>query len=440
MSTTALDPARLTPESLSAGLLSRLGAREDHARGFGPAPATPLPGATPPPAPIPLLGGAPSADALPLDALRRAGADLTGDPSALVGALQYSTPAGIAPLREWIARREGVDASRVLLTNGAFHGLSLLFDALLDRGDRIVVEDPTYPLIFRDLQHHEVEVLPLPLTAEGLALDALEGRLEAGARPKLLYTVPDFHNPTGLVTPVFQRERLVALAEHYGFVIVSDNAYAGLAFPGVEVPEDYSTDSELVARVRTFSKLLGPGLRLGYLVLPSWLVGPVTRLRANQDQHSSVLVQEIVARVVGAGDHAPVDGGLDGIADLARTRYAQRADLLHRLLDEGVPGGVRVEHRTGGIFLWAQVLDEGIDLAAAQRLARERYGTDAVLGRYFFLAEGGRDVSSQGRSAQGRSDPDRGRLRLGFSHLDEATLTVGAERLIAALTAPEARR
>ena len=419
MSTTALDPALLTPESLSAGLLSRLGAREDLSRGFGRSAAAALPGA------VPLLGGAPSADALPLEALHRAAADLTGDPAALVGALQYSTPGGVAPLREWVARREGVDASRVLLTNGAFHGLSLLFDALLDRGDRIVVEDPTYPLIFRDLQHHEVEVLPLPLTAEGLDLDSLEDRLEAGARPKLLYTVPDFHNPTGVVTPAYQRERLLALAEHYGFVIVSDNAYAGLAFPGVQVPEDYSTQSELVARVRTFSKILGPGLRLGYLVLPSWLVGPVTRLRANQDQHSSVLVQETVARVVGAGDHAPLDGGLDAIADRARTLYARRADLLLRLLDEGVPGGVRAAQRTGGIFLWAQVLDEGIDLAAAQRLARERFGTDAVLGRYFFLAD---------------SQEDHGRLRLGFSHLDEEALAVGAERLIAALTAPEARR
>lgn len=419
MSTTALDPARLSPESLSAGLLSRLGAREDLSRGFGRSAAAPLPGA------VPLLGGAPSADALPLDALHRAAADLTGDPAALVGALQYSTPGGISPLREWIAAREGVDASRVLLTNGAFHGLSLLFDALLDRGDRIVVEDPTYPLIFRDLQHHEVEVLPLPLTAEGLDLDALEARLEAGARPTLLYTVPDFHNPTGAITPAHQRERLVALAEHYGFVIVSDNAYAGLAFPGVEVPEDYSTDSNLVVRVRTFSKVLGPGLRLGYLVLPGWLVGPVTRLRANQDQHSSVLVQEIVARVVGAGGREPLDGGLDAIADRARGLYARRADLLHGLLDEGVPGGVSVAHRTGGIFLWAQVRDEGIDLATAQRLARERFGTDAVLGRYFFLAE---------------SEDDRGHLRLGISHLDEASLAVGAERLIAALTAPEARR
>jgi len=419
MSSRTLAPARPTAADNPTTLLSALGAREDLARGFGKSAARPLPGA------VPLLGGAPSADALPLAALHEAAAELTADPAALVGALQYSVPTGIDPLRSWIAEREGVDTSRVLVTNGAFHGLSLLFDALLDSGDRIVVEDPTYPLIFRDLQHHDVHVLPLPVSAAGLDLDSLEARLEAGERPTLAYTVPDFHNPTGLVTPAVQRARLVELAERYGFVLISDNAYAGLAAPGVDVPEDYPVESELVVRVRTFSKILGPGLRLGYLVLPQWLVGPVTRLRANQDQHSSVLVQEIVARVVGAGDHAPLDGGLDGIASRASAAYARRGDLLARLLEEGLPGGVTLEHTDGGIFRWVQVNDPGIDLAAAQRLARERFGTDAVLGRFFFLND---------------SEDDRGRLRLGISHLGEDGLREGATRLLAALTAPEARR
>ncbi|MGP9538669.1 aminotransferase-like domain-containing protein [Brachybacterium sp. AOP43-C2-M15] len=417
--TTTLDPARLTPSRLADGLLSALGAREDRSRGFGRSAGSPLPGA------VPLLGGAPSPDALPLEAIRLAAAHLTADPQALVSTLQYSAPSGITPLREWIARREGVDPARVLVTNGAFHGLSLVFDALLDRGDRIVVEDPTYPLIFRDLQHHEPELLPLPLGPDGLDIDSLEARLEDGARPKLLYTVPDFHNPTGLVTPAAQRERLVALAEHYGFVIVSDNAYDGLAFPGVDVPADYSPDSDLVVHVRTFSKILGPGLRLGYLVLPTWLVAPVTRLRANQDQHSSVPVQAIVERVVGAGDRPPIQGGLDGIAERSRTLYADRFDLVTGLLDAALPGGVSVEHRTGGIFLWARIEDEGIDLAAAQHLARTRFGTDAVLGRFFFLED---------------SADDRGRLRLGISHLDADGLRDGVDRLVAALTAPEARR
>ena len=416
MTTTSISPT--SPTSLADGLLSELGRREDRSRGFGQRTAL-LPGA------IALNGGAPSSDLLPLAAIGRASAELAADPAALAAALQYSVPSGIGELRGWIAEREGVTADRVLVTNGAFHGLSLLFDALLDRGDQIFVEDPTYPLIFRDLQHHEPELLPLHLGADGFDIAALEALLEGGARPRLLYTVPDFHNPTGFVTPAAQRARLVELAERYGFVIVSDNAYHSLGFEGVEVPADYPTDSDLVVHVRTFSKTLGPGLRLGWLVLPEWLVGPVTRLRANQDQHSSALVQAIVARIVGAGDHAPLDGGLDAIAARARLAYAQRFDLVAGILQEQVPGGVEIDHRTGGIFLWARLRDTGIDLLAAQHLARTRYGTDAVLGRFFHRE---------------RPDDDRAGLRVGISHLAPQELRVGAERLAAALADPEARR
>lgn len=406
--TTRLDPTVL---------LSDLAAREDLSRGFGTRHSAD-PGAAP------LLGGAPSADLLPLAQIAAASRDLATDPTALVGALQYSQPAGREGLRSWIARREGVDPSRVLVTNGAFHGLSLVFDALLDRGDEVIVEDPTYPLIFRDLQHHQPLLIPLHLAPDGFDLATLEAQLVAGARPKLLYTVPDFHNPTGFVTPLAQRERLVELAEHFGFVIISDNAYHGLAY-GTAAPADYPLDSDRVVHVRTFSKVLGPGLRLGWVVLPDWLVNPMTRLRANQDQHSSAVVQALVERVIGATDDMAEERAFDRIADRARTAYARRFDLVAGLLDAGVPDGVEIEHRTGGIFLWAHVLDEGIDLAASLQLARTRYGTDAVLGRYFF----GHDP-----------EDDRGRLRIGISHLPPEQLRVGAERLVEALTDPEARR
>lgn len=207
-------------------------------------------------------------------------------------------------------------------------------------------------------------------------------------------------------------------------MIVSDNAYQGLSF-GDAAPADYPLDSDRVVHVRTFSKVLGPGLRLGWLVLPDWLVTPVTRLRANQDQHSSAFVQAVVEQVIDAAGDVASEGAFDRIADRARTACAQRFDLVAELLDAGVPGGVEAVHRTGGIFLWAHVLDEGIDLASAQHLARTRYGTDAVLGRYFF----GHDT-----------EDDRGRLRIGISHLPPEQLRTGAERLVAALTDPEARR
>ncbi|PWH07639.1 PLP-dependent aminotransferase family protein [Brachybacterium endophyticum] len=421
MSTTTSTPApapALTPQRL----LSDLASREDRSRGFGKATGS-LPGS------IPLLGGAPSADLLPLAQIRHASEDLTADPAALAAALQYSRPSGTPALRDWIAAREGTEADRILVTNGAFHGLSLLFDALLDEGDAVIVEDPTYPLIFRDLQHKRPRLVPLTLAPQGFDIDALEQRLIAGERPKLLYTVPDHHNPTGYVTTPAERARLTSLAERFGFVIVSDDAYHSLGFDGPSLP-DYPLDSDRVVHVRTFSKVLGPGLRLGWLALPDWLVGPVTRLRANQDQHSSVLVQEVVARVVGAGaSPAPGDGphaprGFDAIAARARSAYAERFDLVTGILDAQVPGGIEVAHRTGGIFAWVRLRESGTDLAAAQRVARERTGTDAVLGRYFF-----------------REDPadDRASLRVGISHLGPDQLRTGAERLAEALADPAAR-
>ncbi|UEJ82123.1 PLP-dependent aminotransferase family protein [Brachybacterium halotolerans subsp. kimchii] len=423
------DPA---PALSPSALLSDLGSREDRARGFGKASSLPADS-------IPLLGGAPSEDLLPLAQIRHAAEDLTADPSALAAALQYSQSPGLAGLRDWIGRREGAEPARIVVTNGAFHGLSLLFDALLDEGDAVIVEDPTYPLIFRDLQHKRPRLVPLRLTESGFDIDALEARLVAGERPKLLYTVPDHHNPTGYVTTPAERARLVELAERFGFVIVSDNAYHSLGFDGPSLP-DYPLGSDRVVHVRTFSKVLGPGLRLGWLALPTWLVGPVTRLRANQDQHSSVLVQAIVERVLGAGSAAhpaPGDGplaprGFDAIAARARTAYAERFDLVTSILEEQVPGGIEVVHRTGGIFAWVRVRDERIDLAAAQRVARERTGTDAVLGRYFFW-EG-----ADGGSGANPAD-DRGALRVGISHLPPERLREGAERLAAALSDTEAR-
>lgn len=392
-------------------VLSARARRPDAARGFGPRAVLGEDG-------IPLAGGAPSPDLLPREEIARASAELTGDPAALAAALPYGAAAGSPRLRELIAASEGVDPERVLVTNGAFHGLSLVFDALLDPGSPVVVEEPTYPLVFRSLLTKDPQLVHLPLTADGLDIDVLEDRLRAGVRPRLLYTIPDHHNPTGLVVPPEQRQRLLELAEHYGFVIVSDNAYRRLAFDGAE-PPDYPADSEYVVQVRTFSKLLGPGLRIGWLVLPPWLAGPVQRLRANQDQHTSGLTQAIVERVI------EPEGSLQQIADRARRAYAERFDLATGILDDALPGGIEVPFRTGGIFLWAKVRDPGIDLATAQQVARTRYGTDAVLGRYFF-----------------REDPqeDRGFLRIGISHLPVERLGEGVRRLAAALNDPEARR
>ena len=150
---------------------------------------------------IRLVSGAPAAEALPLADYAHVAATLLNDPVAGPEALGYGPHSGIPELREWIADREGVTADRVLVTNGGLHGVSLAFAALLEPGDSIGVDDPVFPDTMRIAELHSARVLPVPVGAHGLDVDALAWRLRSGQRIKVLYTVPDFHNPSGGVLP-----------------------------------------------------------------------------------------------------------------------------------------------------------------------------------------------------------------------------------------------
>lgn len=386
-------------------VLSELATRRSTLGGFGPAPTGIAPDA------IRLLGGTPADEALPTEALHRAFAETLAEPVTSIAALQYSAAPGIEPLRAWIAGHEGTDPDRVLVTNGALHGLSLLFSAVVDPGDTVAVESPTFPLTLRVLGSRGARVVPVPVTADGLDLDSLEQRLRAGLRIKLLYLIPDFQNPTGTTLPAADRARAAELGERYGFLVVSDNPYKALRFAGTELP-DLSLDSDTVVRVNTFSKTLGPGVRLGWIVAPEWLRPTLTRLRADIDQHSSLLTQTAIARLL----HTP--GQFDAILTTARALYAERAAALTGELRAAAPGALDITDAEGGIFLWARATAPDLDLSAVQTRARA-LGTDFSLGRYF--------------------DPDgtvhyTDHLRLGFSNNTTDNLRVAARRLAQALT------
>ncbi|MFF2084058.1 PLP-dependent aminotransferase family protein [Nocardia sp. NPDC058176] len=389
-----------------ATVLSDLATRRSTLGGFGPAPTGLAPDA------IRLLGGTPGDEALPTEQLQRVFAETLADPAVSVAALQYSTAPGIEPLRAWIAAHEGTDPDRVLVTNGALHGLSLLFSAVLDPGDTVAVESPTFPLALRVLGHRGARVVPVPVTADGLDLDSLEQRLRDGLRIKLLYLIPDFQNPTGATLPAVDRARAAELGERYGFLVVSDNPYRDLRFAGDPV-DDLSLDSDAVVRVNTFSKTLGPGVRLGWLVTPEWLRPSLTQLRANIDQHTSLLTQTAIARLL----HTP--GAFDDILTHARTLYSERAAALTGELRDALPGTLDITDAEGGIFLWARATDPDLDLTAVQTRARA-LGTDFSLGRYFD-PEGAVHYTDH--------------LRLGFSNNTSADLRVAARRLAEAFTA-----
>jgi 2-aminoadipate transaminase len=286
----------------------------------------------------------------------------------------------------------------------------LAFSALLETGDSIAVDDPVFPDTLRVAEQHRARVLPIPVRADGLDVDALEWRLRSGQRIKVLYTVPDFHNPSGGVLPGSKRQYLVELAEKYGFVIVSDNPYREYGFAGVAEP-DFSTDSDHVVRVGTFTKTLGAGLRLGWIVAPGWLAPHLENIRRRIDFHSSVLGQQLITALLNQ------PGWFDALLAAGRQIYANRSAILGKALREQLSRVIAFDDPAGGFFLWAEITDPGIDPANLLAAA-------ADLG---LLLTAGRNFAATGGSAWDR------RLRLAYSSAPIDDLARGVDRLTAAV-------
>ncbi|WP_345471892.1 PLP-dependent aminotransferase family protein [Glutamicibacter ectropisis] len=355
---------------------------------------------------IELLGGIPDPEVLPV-------AELTAATERVllrsgVPALQYSRTEGITELREWIAAREGVSADRIIVTNGGFHGLSLAIQALINPGDLVAVDNPIFPLFLRGLELATTNILPVPVGAAGLDVDALEGQLRAGVRPKALYTVPDFHNPTQGSLSRPDRQRLVELAAQYGFVLLADNPYRELYFGTESASYREFNDSENVIHINTFTKTLGPGLRLGWLVVPNWLRSDISALRSRQDSHSSTLIQSIVAEALTHEETL-----FDATLDKARATYRNRAQVLATALETETQGALDIELPNGGLFLWPKIVSDRIDPQKLSESARS-HGVDYQQGAFF--------PSGPGTEAARH-------LRLSFGHVSEENLKEGARRI-----------
>ncbi|MFF1829943.1 PLP-dependent aminotransferase family protein [Paenarthrobacter sp. NPDC058040] len=359
---------------------------------------------------IELLGGIPDPGVLPTTEIAEATTRVLARPG--VPALQYSRTEGISPLREWIAEREGVSVDRILITNGGFHGLSLAIQAVVERGDLVAVDNPIFPLFLRGLQLSDARTLPVFVGPRGLDVDHLSDLLRGGARPSALYTVPDFHNPSQGTLPGEARSELVRLAEHYGFVILADNPYRELRFSGEQESVAEFNNSDHVLHINTFTKTLGPGLRLGWTVTPEHLARDLVALRSRQDSHSSTLVQAIIGELV-TSDPAIFDATLDR----ARSLYRSRAETLVAALHREAPGSFETVLPEGGLFLWPRLADDSVDpdQLAADASAE---GVEYQRGSFFPSGPG--------------TDSDR-HLRLAYGDVSAEKLEEAAARLGRAL-------
>src|SRR3954463_2371438 len=237
--------------------------------------------------------GAPSLDIIAADELAAcAERALRTDPA---GAFAYGTAVGYPPLREWIAEHQSVGVGQVVTTNGSMQADAFLFELMVEPGDVVVVEAPTYDRTLLSLQKLGAEILAIPLEADGIDVEALARALESGARPKLAHIIPNFQNPAGYTLSLEKRRRLLELAERYEFVIFEDDPYVELRFEGERLPTMLSLDhSDRVVYASSYSKTVCPGIRVGYLCGPAELIAHVERTATNTYISPNMVAQSIV--------------------------------------------------------------------------------------------------------------------------------------------------
>ena len=311
--------------------------------------------------------GQPSADLLPLKLLHAAGERFFADAAPFD--LNYGHRQGDARFRDALAGFLGaaagtaVDPDSLILTGGISQALDFVCTRFANPGDVAFVEDPSYPYSFQIFRDHGMEVVGVPMDGAGMDVDQFE-RLLAKKRPKLVYTIPAFHNPTGQVMERGRRERLVALSRAHGFVIVADEVYQHL-YHGAPPPASfgsYIAEGNVLA-LGTFSKILAPGLRLGWIqasapLMKTLLASGALVSGGNFNHFASHLVRQLME-----------SGELATFVASLRTRYAERAQAMDAALTKQLGGVARWQKPGGGYFFWLE-LPEGADVAALDARAR----------------------------------------------------------------------
>lgn len=333
-------------------------------------------------------------------------------------ALQYSTSEGDPGLRAATAARltdRGLptEPADVLVTSGSQQALSLLSAALLEPGDTVLVEDPTYLAALQCFRFAGARIVAVPSDDAGLDPAALE-ELVAAERPKLLYTIPTFQNPTGRTLPADRRQAVASVAERHGLWIVEDDPYGELRFAGEHAPwiASFPEAADRTVLTGSFSKIMAPGLRLGWLRGPAALRRACVIAKQAADLHTSTVTQLAAARYL-------ADADLPAHLERVRGAYRERRDALLAGLGEALPAGSRWNRPEGGMFVWAS-LPQGYD---ATELLREAVAHDVayVPGAPFF---------------PGAADPAT--LRLSFVTHTPAEIEEGLRRLAKALRRPAA--
>ncbi len=303
---------------------------------------------------ISFAGGAPSPDLFPTQQLAEISARIFRDNG--VKALQYGITEGYAPLMDFVKKRlvsQGIikDKDSVLLTTGGQQVIDLSAHALINEGDTVAVERPSFVGGLNCFRSYNAKLADVPVESDGLDLDAFEELLKT-TKVRLLYTIPTFQNPSGITMSLKKRQRLLEMAEKYDFFILEDNPYGELRYKGEEIPTIKSMDENgRVIYAGSFSKILSPGLRLGFCSAREDLLEKMAVIKQTTDVHTPVLTQMIAYEFV-------TDYDLDEHIQKSRELYGHKCAVMLEAMDKCFPEYCTYTRPEGGIFLWCSLPDK----------------------------------------------------------------------------------
>lgn len=304
---------------------------------------------------IAFAGGSPAIDAFPCEEVKTLAAEILNENP--VSALVYGVSEGYEPLRKtvknWLKRREnvGTDDDTVIITAGGTQVMDLATRVLASEGDTVICEEPSFVGSLNCFRSHGLKLAGVPIDDDGMNIEALEQTIKENPNAKFIYTIPNFQNPGGTTLSLEKRKRMYELAKENNLAIVEDNPYGNLRVAGEDVPAIKSFDTDgIVFYAGSFSKILAPGIRVAYAVVPNRAAAAFTIGKQVSDVHTGVINQMIVSRWF---DEYNVDAHIDNI----RKIYRHKLNLMCDCLDKYCGGYITYVRPEGGLFIWAKLPD-----------------------------------------------------------------------------------
>jgi 2-aminoadipate transaminase len=356
---------------------------------------------------ISFAGGLPAAELFPVREIEEACRNILATDAAHV--LQYSTTEGHLPLRQWLADTMShpdirVETDNIIITNGSQQALDLIGKLFVEPGSYVMTSEPTYLGALQAWNVYQACYVTVPQDDDGILVDRIPALLAKTKKPRLLYVLPNFHNPAGVSIPLDRRLRLVEIARQHDLILVEDDPYGELRFEGEEITPLYRLAPERTIYLSTFSKTLAPGLRIGWVTAPKPIIQRFVQAKQGSDLHTGTFAQAVVADVC-------LRGLLPAHVSKIRSTYHERRDAMLAALGEHWPEGCEWTRPKGGLFLWATVPEP---LRTAELLPKAIEKKVAyVPGQAFYPGEAG------GHNA----------MRLNFSCAGVAAIQEGIRRL-----------